>query len=77
MLKRAATLVGGSVQVIALPALDNRRAPSYDDANADKLTAIGILRFAFTPHLFGDLMAASVQQHRLDLGTAIADIVRA
>lgn len=77
MLKRAASLVGSGVQVIALLALDNRGAPSYDHANAAKLTAMGIPCFACTPDLFPDLTAAAIQRHSMGQWAAEAGIVRA
>jgi Mg-chelatase subunit ChlD len=77
MLKRAASLVGSGVQVIALLALDDRGAPSYDHANAAKLAAMGIPCFACTPDLFPDLMAAAIQRHSLEQWAAQAGIVRA
>lgn len=77
MLKRAGSLVDMGVQVIALLALDDRGAPSYDRANAAKLTAMGIACFACTPDLFPDLMAAAIQRHSLDQWAAQAGIVKA
>ena len=65
MLKRAASLVGSGVQVIALLALDDRGAPSYDHGNAAKLAAMGIPCFACTPDLFGELMAAAIERRDL------------
>jgi Mg-chelatase subunit ChlD len=77
MLKRAASLVGSGVQVIALLALDDRGAPSYDHGNAAKLAAMGVPCFACTPDLFPDLMAAAIQRHSLDQWAAAAGIARA
>lgn len=77
MLKRAASLVGSGVQVIALLALDDSGAPSYDRNNAAKLTAMGIPCFACTPDLFPALMAAAIQRHNLEQWASQAGIVRA
>jgi Mg-chelatase subunit ChlD len=75
MLKRAASLVGSGVQVVALLALDDSGAPSYDHANAAALTAMGIPCFACTPDLFPDLMAAAIQKQSLDQWASQAGIV--
>jgi len=40
------------VQVVALLALDDSGAPSYDHANVAAFTAMGIRCFACTPHMF-------------------------
>lgn len=77
MLKRAASLVGSGVQVVALLALDDSGAPSYDHANAAAFTAMGIPCFACTPDLFPDLMAAAIQKQSLDQWASKAGIVRA
>jgi Mg-chelatase subunit ChlD len=77
MLSRAANLVGSGVQVVALLALDDSGAPSYDHANAAALTAMGIPCFACTPDLFPDLMAAAIQKQSLEQWASKAGIVRA
>ena len=59
-------LVGSGVQVIALLALNDSGAPSYDRDNAARLSAMGIPCFACTPDLFPDLMAATIQRHSLE-----------
>ena len=61
MLGRAATPAGSRVQVIALLALNDSCAPSYDRDNAARLAAMGIPCFACTPDLFPDLMSAAIQ----------------
>lgn len=66
MLRRAAELVGGGVQVVCLLALSDEGTPSFDQENAAQLARMGISSFACTPDLFPDLMAAAIQ--RQDLG---------
>jgi len=77
MLRRAASLVGSGAQVIALLALDDGGAPSYDRSNAAKLAAMGIPCFACTPDLFPDLMAAAIGRHSLEQWASQAGIVHA
>jgi Mg-chelatase subunit ChlD len=66
MLERAAALVGWGVQVIALLALSDAGAPSYDARMAGALAAMGVPCFACTPDAFPELMAAAIQ--RSDVG---------
>jgi Mg-chelatase subunit ChlD len=66
MLKRAASLVASGVQVVALLALNDEGAPSFDHSNAAALSGMGIPSFACTPDLFPDLMAAAIT--RQDIG---------
>jgi uncharacterized protein with von Willebrand factor type A (vWA) domain len=70
MLKRAASLVSAGVQVIALLALNDDGAPSFDHGNAAALGALGIPAFACTPDLFPELMAAAIG--RRDVGQWVA-----
>jgi hypothetical protein len=65
MLKRSAALAAAGVQVIALLALNDEGAPSFDHAIASAFAGLGIPAFACTPDLFPDLMANAIQ--RLDL----------
>jgi Mg-chelatase subunit ChlD len=62
MLERAAALVGAGVQVIALLALSDAGAPSYDARTAGAFAALGIPCFACTPDAFPALMAAAIQR---------------
>jgi Mg-chelatase subunit ChlD len=62
MLKKAGALVSAGVQVIALLALDDHGAPSYDHRHAELFAAMGIPAFACTPDLFPDLMAAAINR---------------
>lgn len=61
MLDRAAALVGAGVQVVALLALSDAGAPSYDARMAGALAALGVPCFACTPDAFPELMAAAIQ----------------
>jgi len=65
MLRRAATMVGAGVQVVALLALSDEGAPAYDHDNAAALHALGVPAFACTPDLFGELMAAAIERRDL------------
>jgi hypothetical protein len=67
MLKRLRQLVQSGVCIVALPALSDEGAPSYDHENAAALAAMGIPTFACTPDHFPDLMAAAIG--RQDLNT--------
>jgi len=75
MLDRAASLVGAGVQVIALLALSDDGAPSYDARNAAALTALGIPCFACTPDLFPELMAAALERRDVAAWAAAHDVV--
>jgi hypothetical protein len=66
MLERAAALVAAGVQVVALLALSDAGAPSYDARTAGALAALGVPCFACTPDAFPELMAAAIQ--RADVG---------
>jgi Mg-chelatase subunit ChlD len=77
MLKRAAALVGSGVQIIALLALNDRGAPSYDHTVAAALASMGVPAFACTPDLFPDLMAAAISRQDLGQWAAAHEIVTA
>ena len=62
MLARAAALVDSGVQLIALLALDDNGAPSYDHRHAAHFASLGISCFACTPDKFPDLMAAAIRK---------------
>lgn len=66
MVRRAKVLVDSGVTMVALLALNDQGAPSYDHAMAARLAELGVPSFACTPDLFPDLMAAAIQ--RQDLG---------
>ena len=65
MLRRVADMVGAGVQVVALLALSDDGAPSYDHDNAAALASLGVPAFACTPDAFPELMAAAIQRHDL------------
>jgi hypothetical protein len=75
LLKRAASLVASGVQMVALLALDDRGAPSFDGSVAAALAGLGIPAFACTPDLFPDLMAAAIQRQDIGQWAAARDIV--
>ena len=65
LLARAAAMVADGVQVVALLALSDEGAPSYDHENAAALTGLGVPAFACTPDAFPDLMAAAIERRDL------------
>ncbi len=77
MLKRAAALAGSGVQLIALLALSDDGAPSYDHSIAAALAALGAPSFACTPDLFPDLMAAAINCQDIGQWAAAREIVTA
>ncbi|NJN15422.1 MAG: VWA domain-containing protein [Oscillochloris sp.] len=77
MLRRAATLVGSGVQLIALLALSDNGAPAYDHRVAATLAGLGVPAFACTPDQFPALMAAAIDRHDLNRWAAQQGIVAA
>jgi Mg-chelatase subunit ChlD len=75
MLRRAARLVARGVNVVALLALSDRGAPSFDAANAAAFAGLGIPAFACTPELFPPLIAAAIERQDVALWAARAGIV--
>lgn len=75
MLKRAASIVASGVQMIALLALSDKGAPSYDHHVAAAFAGLGIASFACTPDLFPDLMAAAINRQDMAQWAATHDIV--
>lgn len=75
MLKRAASLVGAGVQFIALLALNDDGAPSYDHGVASAFASFGIPSFACTPDLFPELMAAAINRQDITQWAAAREIV--
>ncbi|HEX8427823.1 VWA domain-containing protein [Hymenobacter sp.] len=67
MIKRAAALRAAGVTVVALLALSDEGAPSFDRRVAEKLAALDIASFACTPTQFPELMAAAIQGRELKL----------
>jgi len=66
LIRRMHSMKLAGVQVIALLALSDSDAPSYDRQHAAALEAIGIPAFACTPDSFPDLLACAVE--RGDIG---------
>lgn len=77
MVSRAAALVRSGVTVVALLALSDSGAPSYDRAHAAALAEVGVPAFACTPDLFPDLMAAAIERRDLGQWAAANGIVTA
>jgi hypothetical protein len=63
--------------MVALLALSDSGAPSYDAAHAAALAGIGVPAFACTPDLFPDLMAAAIERRDLGQWAAANDVVTA
>ncbi len=62
MLKRVAAIVGSGVQFIALLALNDDGAPSFDRTIATAIAKFGIPAFACTPNQFPELIAAAISR---------------
>jgi Mg-chelatase subunit ChlD len=77
MLNRAAALAGSGVQFIALLALNDDGAPSYDHQVAVAFAGSGIPAFACTPDLFPELMAAAINRQDIAHWAASREIVTA
>jgi Mg-chelatase subunit ChlD len=76
MLSRMSALRAAGVSVVALLALADDGAPSYDASNAAALASLGIPAFACTPDAFPDLLALAIDggdiaawAHRNDLAS--------
>ncbi len=74
MIARLGALRAAGVRVVALLALSDSGAPSYDPHNAAELAALGIPAFACTPDAFPGLLAVAIEggdigawAHREDL----------
>ena len=63
---RIASMVASGVQVIALLALSDGGAPSFDRENAAALAAMGVPAFAATPDLFPELLAVALRRGDVD-----------
>jgi Mg-chelatase subunit ChlD len=62
MFERITSLVRSGVQVIALLALNDEGAPSFQREHAATLAGLGVPAFACTPDLFPDLMAVALNR---------------
>jgi len=65
MLKRAAAIKASGAQFIALLALNDQGAPSYNKQLAGQLAGLDIPAFACTPDQFPSLMATAIQKGNL------------
>jgi Mg-chelatase subunit ChlD len=61
-MRRAASMVASGVQFVALLALSNDGAPSYNADLAAQLATLGVPAFACTPDKFPELMAAAIER---------------
>ena len=77
MLRRSAEIVGSGTTMVALLALSDSGAPSYDADHAAALADIGVPAFACTPDLFPDLMAAAIERRDISQWAAANDVVTA
>ena len=75
MLARAAAITRSGVTMIALLALDDRGAPSYDARVAASFAELGIPAFACTPDLFPELLAAAIERRDVAAWAASREIV--
>jgi hypothetical protein len=74
LLRRCASLVHSGVVLVALLALSDEGAPSYDHETAAALAGLGIPSFACTPEQFPDLLAAAIQRDDLTAWAGRHDI---
>lgn len=77
MVRRARQIVDSGATMVALLALSDEGAPSFDVEHAAALGAVGVPSFACTPDLFPDLMAAAINRRDLGEWAAQHDIVTA
>lgn len=77
LLQRASELVQAGVQFIALLALSDEGAPSYDRQLAAQLAALGVPSFACSPDQFPALMAAAIRREDVGLWAARQGITAA
>jgi Mg-chelatase subunit ChlD len=61
MFRRAAAIVGSGVRMVALLALGDGGAPSYDEDVARHFATLGVPSFACTPDRFPELMATAIR----------------
>jgi Mg-chelatase subunit ChlD len=77
MIRRVGGIVSSGVQMIALLALNDDGAPSFDHGIASQLAGFAIPSFACTPDQFPDLMAAAIGRHDLQQWAAARGVVTA
>ena len=76
LLSRSKAFVDGGVQMVALLALSDSGAPSYDHENAEALSELGVPAFACTPDMFPELMAAAIDKRDLSQWTSASSTGR-
>jgi len=77
MIQRDTAMVASGVQMIALLALSDSGAPSFDRNVAAALAGLGVPAFACTPDKFPDLMAAAIQRRDISAWAAQEEITTA
>ncbi|MCW8165709.1 VWA domain-containing protein [Verminephrobacter aporrectodeae subsp. tuberculatae] len=75
LIARAMELLASGVQLIVLLALSDEGKPTYDQALAAKLAAIGAPCFACTPAHFPGLMAAAIKREDVNIFASKAGMV--
>lgn len=65
MMQKVAAIKSSGVQFVALLALNDDGAPSYNHYVAEQMAILDIPAFACTPQLFPDLMAAAINKNDL------------
>jgi Mg-chelatase subunit ChlD len=75
MVRRSRQIVASGATMIALLALSDSGAPSFDAEHAAQLSAVGVPAFACTPDLFPDLMAAAIERRDITQWAAAHDIL--
>ncbi|GMA86246.1 hypothetical protein GCM10025868_14960 [Angustibacter aerolatus] len=76
-MRRSAEVVRSGATMVALLALSDSGAPSYDADHAAALAGVGVPAFACTPDLFPDLMAAAIERRDVGEWAAANDVVTA
>lgn len=74
LLRRASNIATSGVNMVALLALSDDGAPSFDHDIAAEFTGMDIPAFACTPDLFPDLMAATMNRRDLSVWAARHDV---
>ncbi|MCI0714098.1 MAG: VWA domain-containing protein [Chloroflexi bacterium] len=74
MLQRVGQIVNSGVQMVALLALNDDGAPSFDRRIAAELATLDVPAFAVTPDLFPELMATALNRRDIALWAAKNDI---
>ncbi len=74
LLRRAASLAGSGVRLVALLALGDSGRPAYDHDLAAALHGLGVPAFACTPDLVPELMAAALDGRDLNQWAAAREL---